>query len=187
MPKNILALPITTTTTADSWLYMARDGTDQRINTDKFIAAVASQAEMEAGAETELRRMSPWLVAKAILALSGAPAPFYVTLTAGENLSGGNMLWFSGTEIFKADASAGRPAFAFTITAVTIGNPVNCVFGGLSSGLSGLTPGSSYFLSTIAGGFTTIAPSGGNIVQRVGTAVSATSLAVEIGQPLTTV
>ncbi len=50
----------------------------------------------------------------------------------------------------------------------------------------GLTPGSDYWLSaTTAGKLTTTAPdSTGNFVQRVGHALSATELEIEVGQPI---
>ncbi len=50
----------------------------------------------------------------------------------------------------------------------------------------GLTPGSDYWLSAAtAGKLTTTAPdSTGNFVQRVGHALSATELEIEVGQPI---
>lgn len=57
---------------------------------------------------------------------------------------------------------------------------------GICKGFSGLTPGSTYFLSTTAGEITTTAPSGsGNIIQRVGRAVTAEILWLHLGEPIT--
>jgi hypothetical protein len=53
------------------------------------------------------------------------------------------------------------------------------------AGTGGLTPGAIYFVSTTAAGeITTTAPGGPNIIQRVGTAKSATVMLVKFGRPL---
>ena len=112
-------------------------------------------------------------------------------LPASENLSAGNKvnIWNdSGTaKVRKADATvAGKEANGFVLAAVTLGNNATVYFDGTNTQLSGLTPGAVYYLDTTAGGITETPPSGsGNIVQRVGRALSATELTFESGEPVT--
>jgi hypothetical protein len=85
----------------------------------------------------------------------------------------------SGAKIRKAGATDGaRPVDGYCPAAIasaasgTVKMP-----GRVISGLSGLTPGATYYLSTTPGLITVTAPSGsGNLVQQVGKALSATEL-----------
>ena len=112
-------------------------------------------------------------------------------LPASENLAAGDLVnvWTdTGTaKARKADATvAGKEANGFVLAAVTLGQNATVYFDGTNTQLSGLTPGAVYYLSTTAGGVTTTPPSGsGNVVQRVGRAVSATELTFEPGEPIT--
>lgn len=109
------------------------------------------------------------------------------TLPASENLSAGNVIniWNDdGTpSVRKADAtSEGKEAHGFVLAAVEEGQAAIAYFEGTISGLSGLTPGATYWLHTTAGGVTASAPgSSGNIVQQVGVAISDTELSFEPG------
>lgn len=78
----------------------------------------------------------------------------------------------------KADATtAGKEANGYVLASTTSGQNATVYFEQRVTGLSGLTDGSIYYLSTTAGGYTATAPSGsGNIVQRIGRAVSDTVL-----------
>lgn len=89
----------------------------------------------------------------------------------------------------KADATAyGKPADGFVLGATAQGS--SCVVhraGQTISGLTGLTVGTRYFLDVTAGkmasdvsGFVS-----GNVIQPVGIAMSATTLAFEPGEPVT--
>lgn len=110
---------------------------------------------------------------------------------ASEDLAGGDMvnLWDdSGTiKARKADAtSAGKEADGFVSSSVTSGNSATVVLDGTLSGLSGLTIGAEYFLSTTGGAITATAPSStNNVYQSVGKAKSATELIFERGEPIT--
>ena len=110
-------------------------------------------------------------------------------VAASENLAAGDQvnLWDdSGTlKARKADATAaGKESHGFTESAVTSGANATVLFDGTISGLSGLTLGAKYFLSTTAGGITATAPSTvNNVVQPVGVAASATELVYERGEP----
>ena len=112
-------------------------------------------------------------------------------LVASENLAAGDLVnvWNdSGTaKARKADATvAGKEANGFVLAAVTLGQNATVYFDGTDTQLSGLTPGAVYYLATTAGGVTTTPPSGsGNVVQRVGRALSATELTFEPGEPIT--
>lgn len=115
-----------------------------------------------------------------------------VVVPASENLAAGDFVNFwldSGTlKARMADADNGRPADGFVKDAVT--SPANATvyeLGTLNTNLSGLTPGSVYFLGATPGGVTDdISGYGdGDIVQRLGIAVSATAILTERNIPAT--
>lgn len=104
-----------------------------------------------------------------------------VSIPATENLAAGDFVEIyasSGAKCRKADATTLKRADGFVLAAVTSGNPATIYpLGELNNQLSGLTPGSDYFLSLTAGGVTTTAPSAtGQLYQYLGNAVSATEL-----------
>lgn len=112
-------------------------------------------------------------------------------IQASENLAAGDFvnIWSdSGTaKVRKADAStAGKEANGFVLAAVTAGNNATVYFEGTNNQLSSLTPGLMYFLSaTTPGTVTTTPPSGsGNIVQKVGRAISTTEINFEPSDPI---
>lgn len=101
--------------------------------------------------------------------------------TAGENLGSGRFLHIlsDGTVVY-ADASADRPAHGYTKEAVTVGQPVTLWRGPYLNGLSGLTPGATYYLSAVTLGFYTSTPPATGIVQRLGVADNATTMYVDL-------
>lgn len=110
---------------------------------------------------------------------------------ASENLSAGdvvNLYNDAGTlKARKADATGGvaKKADGFVIAAVTSGANATVYFDGTITGLSGLTPGEIYYLSTTAGAVTTTIPTTAtHIAQSVGKALSATELSFEPGEPI---
>jgi hypothetical protein len=110
-------------------------------------------------------------------------------IEASEGLSAGDFINIyddSGPKVRKADATAyGKEASGFVLTSVTSGNTATVYFEGGNNQLSGLTVGVTYLSADTPGSSTSTPPSGlGNIVQRVGTAVSATTINVEFGQPI---
>lgn len=110
-------------------------------------------------------------------------------VTASEALSAGDLvnIWNStGAKARKADATvAGKEAHGFVLAAVANGNPATIYFEGSNTAMTGLTPGAQ-FLSTTPGTATATAPSGsGNIVQRVGFAVSTTTMNFQSQPPIT--
>lgn len=110
------------------------------------------------------------------------------TIAAGENLAAGdfvNIYNDSGAKARKADATtSGKEAHGFVLAAVTSGNNATVYFEGTNTGVTGLTPG-VVFLSATAGVATGTAPSSsGNVVQRLGVAVSATAVNFEPHPPV---
>lgn len=111
------------------------------------------------------------------------------TVTASETLTAGDLvnLWDdSGTiKARKADASNGRRADGFAIAGITSGASGTIYFEGSNTGVSGLTLGAVYYLST-SGAISATAPSTtGHIVQEVGKARGAAALVFEPQQPIT--
>lgn len=111
-----------------------------------------------------------------IIALGMAP------ITASEAISAGhfvNIHASSGAKVRKANATDDtKPCDGYApaaISSAAIGAVV--APGRVIAGLSGLTPGADYFLDTTGGAITATPPStSGNLVQKVGKAVSATKL-----------
>lgn len=112
-----------------------------------------------------------------------------VMMVAFENLNGGdfvNVFDDTGTfKIRKADATtAGKQANGFVLDTVTATTSVKVYFEGTNTAVTSVTAG-NVFLSTTAGGFTATAPSTtGNVVQKIGIGISATSINVEFNQPV---
>lgn len=108
------------------------------------------------------------------------------TFTASEAIAAGDIVNIhdaTGAKCRKADATtSGKPAVGFAQSAIANGASGTITFEGVLTGLSGLTTGATYYLGTTAGAITATAPTGsGNIVQKVGTAISATELSFEPG------
>jgi hypothetical protein len=110
---------------------------------------------------------------------------------ASENLNAGDLVnLYNNSGVItarKADATGGiaKQADGFVISAVSSGQNATVYFDGTITGLSGLTPGAIYYLSTTAGGITTTIPTTtGYIAQIAGKALSATELTFEPGEPI---
>lgn len=106
-----------------------------------------------------------------------------VSLTASEALSAGDFVnvWDdAGTpKMRKADATTtGKAADGFVLSSVTSGSSGTFyALGELNDGLSTLTVGAIYYLGTTAGAAVTTRPSAtGNVVQRLGRAISTSSI-----------
>lgn len=105
------------------------------------------------------------------------------SVVASENLSAGdfvNIYASSGAKCRKADAStSGKEAHGFVLEAVASGNPATIYAPSqTNTQLTGLTPGSVYFLSdTTPGAVSATAPTApGTTVQRLGVATSTTEM-----------
>lgn len=86
----------------------------------------------------------------------------------------------------KADAAATADAFYFATGTISAAATGNFQSAGVLAGLSGLTPGATYYLSAAtAGATTTTAPSVvGQSVVRLGKALSATEFEIRIERPV---
>jgi hypothetical protein len=74
-------------------------------------------------------------------------------------------------------APAGKEADGYVLANVALAGNATVYFGGINTSVSALTIGTTYFLSTTPGGSTATAPSAtGNVVQRLGKALSATEM-----------
>lgn len=111
-------------------------------------------------------------------------------IVASEALAAGDFvnIWNdAGTaKVRKADGgAAGKPAHGFVIAAVASAANATVYFEGLNSQLTGLTAGDVFLSGTVAGATVTAAPTGtGKVVQRLGVAINATSVNVEIDRPI---
>ena len=115
------------------------------------------------------------------------------SIVCSENLAAGdlcNVYNNIGTAtVRKADASgssAGKIANGFVLAAYNSAETALVYFEGSITGLSGLTPGTPMYLSgSTAGLATATAPTAsGHSVQYIGTAISATEISFEPGQPV---
>jgi hypothetical protein len=107
------------------------------------------------------------------------------SITTSEALAAGDFvnIWNnSGEKVRKADATvAGKEANGFVLSAASSATPATVYFEGTNTAVTGQTPG-PVFLGTTAGGATATAPSAsGNVVQRIGIAVSATAINFQMG------
>lgn len=88
----------------------------------------------------------------------------------------------------KADATVeGKECNGFVKAAYANAAPVTVYgSGSVMSGLAGLTTGARQYMSVVAGARTAVPPSAaGNVVQKIGEAMSATSIAFEPEEPVT--
>ena len=110
-----------------------------------------------------------------------------ITATAGEALVAGDFVYITaGGTVMKADATTfAKRAMGYVIAAVANVGTATVFFDESNSALSGLTPGTKYFLSATAGAVTATAPvTAGQFVQGLGIATSATSLHVNLQEPI---
>ena len=133
-----------------------------------------------------------------IVALNGAgkiddtmlPTVATVPAVASESLSAGNAvnIWNdAGTvKVRKADAANGKQCHGFVKSSYDTDDDAVVYRDGIETNQSSLTPAAIYYLSTTAGAITATAPSGsGNLVQKVGLAISTTSIEIELGPVIT--
>jgi len=85
----------------------------------------------------------------------------------------------------KADAATNKEAHGYTLAAVLLGGTATVWFVGTNEAQSGMTPGPAFLSVTVPGKVQAAAPTGsGELVQRVGLAVSATKLVFEPITPI---
>jgi hypothetical protein len=107
--------------------------------------------------------------------------PGVITATAGStNITAGMMIYLdSSSHIQPADNTTPVKATGFAPSAISATTSGQVVIGsGPNAALTGLTAGSDYFLSTAGSVTATVPSSAGQILQKVGTAISTTELQV---------
>ena len=110
--------------------------------------------------------------------------PVTATIATSEALAAGalvNVYLNSSTpNVRNADATTnGKPCDGFVLSAFPSGNAL-VYFDDMLTGLTGLTVGAMYYLATTAGGVTATPPSAsGNIVQKIGKAISTTCISFD--------
>jgi hypothetical protein len=127
------------------------------------------------------------LATKAYVDLVGTGTATYdqqiYTGVAGETLAAGDAVYFktSDQRWWKTDASAEATSIGVVIgfaqAAAIAGGGINILLAGIEKNLTGLTPGSKYYLSDTPGA---VASSAGTNTRGVGTAESATVLITEL-------
>lgn len=109
-------------------------------------------------------------------------------ITTSEALAAGDWvnIWnSSGAKARKADATvAGKEADGFVLAAVSSGATATVYFEGTNNQVSGQTPGAVFLQTTAGTGGATVPSASGNVVQRLGVAVSATEVNFERGTPV---
>ena len=111
------------------------------------------------------------------------------SIVASEALSAGdyvNVYDDTGTaKVRKADATtAGKEAHGFVLSAVSSAALATVYFEGTNTAITGQTAGVVYLATTAGAGSTTPPSAAGNVVQRIGFAVSATAMNFTSNQPI---
>lgn len=110
-------------------------------------------------------------------------------ITASEALAAGDWVnvWDStGAKVRKADATtAGKEVHGFVLAAVASGASATVYFEGTNTQVTGQVPGPVYLQTAAGQGGATVPTTAGNVVQRIGTAVSATAVNFEGGPAVT--
>jgi hypothetical protein len=115
------------------------------------------------------------------------PASAVASFDCPGTVAVGDVVYLSAADtVDKASATDDtKPAIGVVVSKPTATTAV-VRWGGTASVFAGLTPGATYYLSTVAGTITDTAPSGsGNIVQRLGFAKNATTLFIQIDRDFT--
>lgn len=110
------------------------------------------------------------------------------SITTSEALAAGDFVNIhnsSGAKVRKADATtAGKEAHGFVLAGVGAAAAATVYFEGTNNQVSGQTPG-PVFLQTTAGAAGSTPPAtAGNVVQKLGVAISATAINFERGEPI---
>lgn len=111
------------------------------------------------------------------------------TITTSEALAAGDFVNIhnsSGARVRKADATAvGKPAHGFVLAGFGSAVSATVYFEGTNTAVSGQTPGDVFLQTTAGAAGATVPSTGGNVVQKLGVAISATAINFERGEPIT--
>jgi len=109
-------------------------------------------------------------------------------IAASEALAAGDWVnvWNStGAKVRKADATtSGKEAHGFVLATVTSGANATVYFEGTNTQVTAQTPGPVFLQTTAGTGGATAPSASGNVVQRLGVAVSTTAVNFEGGVPV---
>ena len=109
-------------------------------------------------------------------------------IAASEALAAGDWVnvWNStGAKVRKADATtSGKEAHGFVLAAVTSGANATVYFEGTNTQVTAQSPGPVFLQTTAGTGGATAPSASGNVVQRLGVAVSTTAVNFEGGMPV---
>lgn len=109
-------------------------------------------------------------------------------IAASEALAAGDWVnvWNStGAKVRKADATtSGKEAHGFVLAAVTSGANATVYFEGTNTQVTAQIPGPVFLQTTAGTGGATAPSASGNVVQRLGVAVSTTAVNFEGGVPV---
>lgn len=111
------------------------------------------------------------------------------SITASENLTAGdyvNIYNLAGVaQVRKADATtSGKEAHGFVLSSVSSAAAATVYFEGSNTAVTGQTPGVVYLSTTAGVGSATPPSAAGNVVQRVGFAVSTTAMNFQSNIPI---
>lgn len=125
--------------------------------------------------------------------ISGLPDDLITGLTSGEAYAEGDALYIDATDskLYKADASdtSKMPARGLANEAAAGADEAGkgLKTRATKNGYTGLTPGASQFVSaTTAGELTETKPADGNTIQKVGFAINATTVSIEVARTIKT-
>ena len=109
-------------------------------------------------------------------------------IAASEALAAGDWVnvWNStGAKVRKADATtSGKETHGFVLAAVTSGANATVYFEGTNTQVTAQSPGPVFLQTTAGTGGATAPSASGNVVQRLGVAVSTTAVNFEGGMPV---
>lgn len=120
------------------------------------------------------------------MSATGGGGAAALTATAFEAIGAGKLVYVrSDGQLALADNTAeGKEAIGFTLSAAASGATATWYGSGVITGLSGLTPGAAYFMGT-AGGIGSAPTTTGNVVLRIGNALTAATALFEPYSPIT--
>lgn len=145
---------------------------------------IASESEARAGTN-DTRMMTPLKTKQAIDEFASQAG---IATEAGEDLTAGDFVYIYGdagvTKSMKASPD-GEHTIGFVLESVLAGESVSVISVGVNPNLSGLTPGTRYYLGA-SGGVTTSQPDArsGDLFQLLGMAISSTSLFYNFNPPV---
>lgn len=156
-----------------------------------FDANISSLSTRATSAETRLSSAESRLTSAesrlTVLEAGGASSAVTVDLTLSGGGGVGNAMRINGSgEALQALATSEAESIVAGVVTAVDGSTVTLCVAGVATGLSGLTPGARYYVSSsVAGSLTATAPSApGQYVAQVGIALTTSTLLIQIHTPI---